>query len=267
MQSSMVGRSSHILTHKRFSPSLVTKLDNFTYETAETVKRTFYEHVYVFVHRDVYNHATAVNTTLRKSTMSDKARLDLTIGKDKKKFLHEFAKARGITMSEVVEQMISTHLMSQGVTPHADCSQLFDMLELQNVQTKVTGAISRGMVCSFDEWKHKARELDDAALLDFEQNGIVFVPTESKDYAEIACHYVVTDDFADVISTYGNATPYSMLDTVDAYLSWYEDKDGVSHLDGLCVVAKGLDPKTTANAYRWSAPATWPKDVAEPVCE
>lgn len=198
--------------------------------------------------------------------MSPKVRLDLTVNESTKQFLQQFASEQGVSMSEMVDQLIVEHLMHMPVDEPdtRDISTaVFDMLKIQELQERVTHAIAEGLVWSFDQWCELAPTLDGEELYRLEGGGIIYLPTDSPHYGIIVADNLVDECHADVISTYGGDSHSFMLASIDAYLSWYEDTDGY-HLDGLCIVPKGTDPKRADDSNDWTAPATWPEDKPEP---
>lgn len=196
--------------------------------------------------------------------MSPKVRLDLMVSEETKRFLMGFAREQGVSMSEMVDQLIIEHLMHMPVGDDSapdPSAAVMDMLKIQELQGEVTEAISKGMVWSVDEYAM----LSDATRIDRQQEagGLVYVPTDSPYYASIVCDGQFDEIHSDVISTYGGGGHPSYLETVDAYLEWYEDNDE-RHLNGLCIVPKGKDPGRAIGVIDWEAPATWPEGMPEP---
>ncbi len=192
--------------------------------------------------------------------MAPKARLDLMVDESTKSVLQDIARREGKSMSEMVEQLIIEHLMGPygEVEEHDDSLALFDMLRIDELKEQVTHAIANGRVWSFDTYR---------SLPDVERDGnggVVYLPTDCEHYGVIVADLLVDELHSDVISTYGGDRHPSLLETVDAYLSWYQDRDGM-HLNGLCIVPKDKSPTgfMGGDPFDWEAPATWPEGLRE----
>ena len=191
--------------------------------------------------------------------MAQKVRLDLMVEPGAKAILQEIAKRESMSMSEMVEQLIMEHLMGPygEVEEHDNSLEVFDALRISELQERVTRAIKKGKVWSFDTYRTVPDDERDP-------EGIIYIPTEEPHYGIIIADSLVDELHSDVIATYGGDTHGFMLSTVDAYLSWYEDVDGM-HLNGLCIVPKGKSPTgyVGGEPYDWEAPATWPEGLRE----
>ncbi len=193
--------------------------------------------------------------------MSPKVRLDLMVSESTKSFLQAFAAEQGVSMSEMVDQLIIEHLMHEPMPAPETSAAVMDMLKIQELQGRLAAAISEGRVWPVSQYASRKEE---GSRPDGDAGAkILYVPVRDGNYGVIVCDGLFDELHADVISTYGGDGGASHLDTVDAYLSWYEDVDG-RHIDGLCVVPKGADPGSPQGVFDWSAPTTWPEGVPEP---
>lgn len=192
--------------------------------------------------------------------MANKVRLDLMVEEGAKRLLQDIARREGMSMSEMVEQLIMEHLMGPygEVEEHDDSLALFDMLRIEELMAEVTRAIATGRVWSFDTYRALSEAERDG------EGGIVYLPTDSECYGVIVADMLLDEMHSDVISTYGGDGHSSPLRTVDAYLAWYQDA-GSTHLSGLCVVPKGKSPTgfMGGDPFGWEAPATWPEGLRE----
>ena len=189
----------------------------------------------------------------------NKVRLDLMVNESTKEFLQEFARDNGVSMSEMVDRLIVEHLINEG--GHVDESKrsmsaaTMDALRMAELQDAVKEAISDGSICSFEQYCETEKGHSGAHA-----HCLVYSPSKWDCYAEIVADMCVDEIHDDIISTYSD-----LFQTVDVYLSWYEDTDG-HHLMGLCVVPKGGNPTSAIDNYDWDANVTWPDGKPEPQC-
>ena len=191
-----------------------------------------------------------------------KVRLDLMVNEGTKEFLQSFAREQGISMSEMVDRLIVEHLMNESweEAPRGSHEATIDALRIDELKEEVNDAISEGAICSFEQYCAQATTGDSV-----HPASLVYAPSKWPHLGLIVADMCVDEQHDDIISTYGGDSHGSMLNTVDAYLSWYEDTDGY-HINGLCITPKGKGPQHT-DCYDWSSPATWPDDVPEPQCD
>ena len=196
--------------------------------------------------------------------MANKVRIDLMVEESTKEYLKRFAAERVISMSEMVDRLIVEHLGRMGQdyprAPHPS-DAVFDMMWIQELKGWVEGAIGCGKVYSFDDFLVRFRTDDERS--EARDGAILYVPTDSPFYGIIVADCVVEADHNDVISSFGGDGK-GILKTVDAYLSWYQNEDGM-HLYGLCIVPKGGDPKSVEQSISdWESPSSWPEGIPEP---
>ena len=193
--------------------------------------------------------------------MSPKVRIDLMVNDTTKQFLQGFAQERGVSMSEMVDQLIVEHLMNEsghGAQDALPSDATFDILRITGLQKRVEEAIASGRVWSFTRYCGLVESDPGASMA----GSIVYEPSKWREYAVIVEDCVPYAGHRDVLTTYGGDKHPSVLDTVDVYLAWCDYDDGY-HVDGLCIVPKGGDP-TGTDCYDWTAEVQWPDDVDEP---
>lgn len=189
--------------------------------------------------------------------MANKVRLDLMVNERTKTFLQRFAAEQGVSMSEMVDQLIVEHLMGGMQSADYDlASAAIDALRIADLKEEVRRAIANGDVKEFGEYCREYAQDPSAPC------PAILYRHAGDFYAEIVVDCLIDELHDDVVSTYSG--DQGILSTVDAYLEWYEDDDGTPRIMGLMIVPKGLSPEMCNEPYDWEAPASWPKDIPEP---
>lgn len=190
--------------------------------------------------------------------MSPKVRLDLTVNESTKRSLQQFALEQGVSMSEMVDQLIVEHLMREAEEDAAvetsDASvSLFDMLKIQELQQRLVNAIAKGLVWPLDKMGKEG--------VPHTADNIFYMPTGSENYG------VIVDSIEPYgIDTFGGNEYQSVLETVDAYIEWDADNEDRLELNSLYIVPKGARV-SDAEGYRWEFPTQWPEGKPEPWVE
>ena len=197
--------------------------------------------------------------------MAEKVRLDLMVNKNTKAYLQQFAREQGISMSEMVDRLIVEHLIgnaSESIRAPHPSDAVFDMMWIQELKEWVNDAIANGKVWEFKDFLRRFKT--DEERVEAKRGALLYAPTENPYFGIIVADCFVVMEHNDIISTFGG-DERGILKTIDAYLSWYDDDDG-AHLNGLCIVPKGVLPWSPfiETLFDWSSPAEWPENVPEP---
>ena len=188
-----------------------------------------------------------------------KERLDLMVDGKVKRMLRDVAASEGISMSQLVEVMLTEHLSADG-EPAGPAHAVGDLLWIQKLQGEFERAMELGRIHSFRSWAGSTGHVRPS-----EGDGpvVLFVGKSEDGYRE---GDVVVDWYADgadvgILSTYD-----CVLKTVCVRLEWTDGEDGSFIPYGLLVWPKEGGGRIQDPLFEWKCPTRWrakaPLDVA-----
>jgi hypothetical protein len=178
-----------------------------------------------------------------------KERLDLMVDSVMKKMLKEVAAREGISMSQLVENMLIEHLSDEG-NPENPMHAVVDMLWLQRLHSEFEEAMGAGTIYSFRTYCKLAAlgELPDTDAPIVLYVGEPEGKFERDDFVLDRCVDEIHDD---IISTYD-----SVLHTVSVRMGWAEGDDGTLEPYDLRIWPKGR-ANGFDSLFDWECKTEW----------
>lgn len=180
-----------------------------------------------------------------------KVRLDLMVDGRVKKMLRDVAATEGISMSQLVEVMLTEHLSGDG---NADepMHAVVDLLWIQRLQDDYRRAMELGRIYSFRSW---SKRVDDKRRSEDEPPVILYVGKGEDGFSE---GDIVTDWHgggagAEILSTYDG-----VLRTVCVRMEWADGDDGTFVPYGFLVWPKRGGSRIDEPLFEWKCPVPWP---------
>lgn len=178
-----------------------------------------------------------------------KERLDLMVDSLTKRMLKDVAAREGISMSQLVENMLIEHLSDDG-GPENPMHAVVDMLWLQRLHDDFSAAMKAGTIYSHNTY----RDLDARGLIPDTDAPIVLYVGENVgrfEKEDFILDCLFDDLHHDIISTYDD-----VLRTVSVRMGWAEGDDGTLEPCDLLIWPKG---KTSGYDYLfdWGTDTEW----------
>lgn len=180
-----------------------------------------------------------------------KVRLDLMVDGRVKKMLRDVAATEGISMSQLVEVMLTEHLSGDGAADEP-MHAVADLLWIQRLQDDYRRAMELGRIHSFRSY---AKRIDRKRSSEDEPPVILYVGKGEDGFSE---GDIVTDWHgggaeAEILSTYDG-----VLRTVCVRMEWTDGDDGAFVPYGFLVWPKKGGSRIDEPLFEWKCPALWP---------
>ena len=179
-----------------------------------------------------------------------KERLDLMVDGKVKRMLRNVAASEGISMSQLVEVMLTEHLSADG-GPAGPTQAVADLLWIQRLQGEFEQAMELGRIHSFRNWVGvNSRKVPSEG----DEPVILFVGKGEDGYykGDVVVDWYADGDDVGILSTYD-----SVLKTVCVRMEWTVDEDGSFVPCGFLVWPKEGGDRIQDPLFEWRCPTKW----------
>lgn len=180
-----------------------------------------------------------------------KVRLDLMVDGKVKKMLRDVATTEGISMSQLVEVMLTEHLSGDGAADEP-MHAVADLLWIQRLQEDFRRAMELGGIHSFRSY---ANRIDRKRFSKGEHPVILYVGKGEDGFSEgdIVLEWHGCGADAGILSTYDG-----VLRTVRVRMEWTDGDDGSFVPYGFRVWPRRGGGRIDEPLFEWRCPASWP---------
>ena len=179
-----------------------------------------------------------------------KVRLDLMVDGRVKKMLRDVAVTEGISMSQLVEVMLTEHLSGDS-TADEPMHAVTDLLWIQRLQEDFRRAMELGRIYSFRSY---AKRVNRKHPSEDEPPVILYVGKGEDGFSEgdIVADWYGGGTEAQILSTYDG-----VLRTVCVRMEWTDGDDGAFVPYGFLVWPKKGGSRIDEPLFEWKCPVAW----------